>query len=98
MAKARRKRLGREALQQQGGLFRRQLAVEECGQLFVQDIAHGLISNGTGAAERSIRHSSVRPRPAAKIGRSFLSIASRARKIRERTVPTGQSIAAAISS
>ena len=61
----------------------RQLAVEKRRDLLTNLFAH--VSSG-------------RPRPPSKMGRSFLSIASRARKIRERTVPTGQSIVCAMSS
>ncbi len=76
-------RIARQALQQELGFRARQLTVEKCRDLLTNLFAH--VSSG-------------RPRPPSKMGRSFLSIASRARKIRERTVPTGQSIVCAISS
>jgi len=62
----------------------RQLVVEHRGQLTVEIFVHP--------------SSSARPSPPSKTSRSRRSIASRARNIRERTVPTGQSIAVAISS
>ncbi len=76
-------RIARQALQQEFGFRAGQLTVEKCRDLLTNLFAH--VSSG-------------RPRPPSKMGRSFLSIASRARKIRERTVPTGQSIVCAISS
>src|ERR1700759_4897487 len=75
--------VSRQTLQQQFGFSVRQLSVEKRRDLFTDLFAHG---------------SSGLPKPPSKIGRSFLSIASRALKIRERTVPTGQSIVWAISS
>src|SRR5690606_33094722 len=65
-------------------LLARQLAVEQGGQLTDSFLAHP--------------DSSARPRPPSKTSDSLRSIASRARKIRDRTVPTGQSIACAMSS
>jgi len=44
---------------------------------------------------RSARLHRLRPSPSSKTPRNRWSIASRARKTRERTVPTGQDIAAA---
>src|SRR5271166_2876638 len=73
----------RQTLQQQFGFRAGQLAVEEGRNLFTNLFAH--VSSG-------------RPNPPSKMGRSFLSIASRARKMRERTVPTGQSMVCAMSS
>src|ERR1700690_3356436 len=75
--------VARQSLQQQLGFGVRQLSVEKGRDLLKNLFAH--VSSG-------------RPRPPSKIGRSFLSIASRALKIRERTVPTGQSMVWAISS
>ena len=60
------------------------LAVEHRRQLAVALFVHTI--------------SSVRPRPPSNTSRRRLSMASRARKMRERTVPTGHSMAAAISS
>ena len=72
-----------EATSQEAGLGLRQLAIHEGGKLLGQGIG-GIIHGRT--LSLSIK------------GRSRVSIASRARKIRERTVPIGQSISSAISS
>src|SRR4029077_18367371 len=74
----------RQPPRQQLALLRRQLVVEHCRQLTVEFLVHP--------------NSSARPSPPSNTSRRRRSIASRARKILERTVPTGQSMAAAISS
>src|SRR6185437_11581889 len=73
-----------QAAREQLALLGRQLVVEHGGKLAVELLVHP--------------NSSARPRPPSKTSRSRRSIASRARKMRERTVPTGQAMAAAISS
>ena len=78
------------ALLAAGHPARQQLQLRR-GQFVVQPAGHLLFY-------RTCRHEPLVPSPGPTSGRILSSIASRARKIRDRTVPTGQSIAAAISS
>jgi len=72
------------AARQELALLRQQLIIEHRRQLTVEFLVHP--------------SSSARPRPPSNTSRRRWSMASRALKMRDRTVPTGQSMAAAISS
>src|SRR6185312_1789261 len=79
-------RLRVDSSQQETQLVAWQFAVHQCRKLFANRVVdHGLA------------HTSDTSPPSSN-GRNFWSIASRARKMRERTVPIGQFIASAISS
>src|SRR5262245_65132767 len=76
-----------EAPYEQRALVGRKLVIDEGGDLVVDLVCH----------VRRVARMRVRPGAYNK-GASALSIASRARKMRERTVPTGHSMVWAISS